>query len=78
MNDVHKFHSPSSPAFHEGERWVTADGSITPVTIVSVKKYDGCSTDYTSDYEVTYLRDGVSCENDCWNFQVRYFHTSNI
>lgn len=80
MNGNIKFHKPKSPAFNQGEIWVSACG--TKVEIVSVRKYPGASSDGMSSYGVTYKVDPyknpeVLNEKDCWSFQVRYNHIAD-
>jgi len=74
-----KFRKWNSPAFNEGEIWVSSTGSR--VKIISVVKYPGATGQYSSDYEVTYFTDADKCDithsKDCWNFQVRYEHCSD-
>ncbi len=78
MNGKIKFHKATGPAFNEGEIWVSASGS--KVKIISVCRYPGAITYYTSDYSVTYYTgEGDNThEKDAWNFQVRYTHQADI
>lgn len=80
MNGQRKFHKPTGPAFNAGEVWVDLGNS--PVKVVSVRKYSGATSDYISDYGVTYewTEKGklVHHEKDCWNFQVRYCHVADL
>ncbi len=81
MNGKIKFHKATGPAFNVGEVWVGSDGN-TKVTIVSVRKYPGATSDHTSDYGVTYEWEEhgqmVQHEKDAWNFQVRYTHQADL
>jgi hypothetical protein len=80
MNGKIKFHKATGPAFNPGEVWVGSGG--TKVTIVSVQKYPGATSDHTSDYGVTYEWEErgqmVQHEKDAWNFQVRYTHQADL
>lgn len=80
MNGKIKFHKATGPAFNPGEVWVDSSGS--KVTVVSVRKYPGATSDHTSDYGVTYewKENGkiVQHEKDAWNFQVRYTHQADL
>lgn len=80
MNGNIKFHKATSPAFNPGEVWVGSSGS--KVTVVSVRKYPGATSDHSSSYGVTYewTQHGkvVQYEKDCWNFQVRYTHSADL
>ena len=81
MNGKIKFHKATGPAFNVGEVWVGS--GKTKVTIVSVRKYPGATSDHTSDYGVTYEwteADGTinRHEKDAWNFQVRYTHQADL
>lgn len=75
-----KFRKWNSPAFNEGELWVSSTGG--KVRIVSVSKYPAAKSNHSSDYEVTYYVDAEKCDKihskDCWNFQVRYSHISDL
>ena len=75
-----KFRKWNSPAFNEGEVWVSSSG--TKVRIISVSRYPAAKGNYSSDYEVTYYVDAEKCDKiyskDCWNFQVRYEHCSDV
>jgi hypothetical protein len=80
MNGKIKFHPATGPAFHPGEVWISSTGS--KVEVVSVRKYPGATSDYFSDYGVTYKTDPLNNpelthEKDCWNFQVRYTHQAD-
>jgi hypothetical protein len=77
MNGKIKFHKATGPAFNVGEVWV-ANG--VRVEIVSVEKYPGATDDHTSSYNVIYREtlDGILCEKDAWNFQVRYTHQADL
>lgn len=79
MNHVQKFHKATGPAFNPGEQWIGTGGS--KVTITSVRKYPGATSNHTSDYGVTYewVENGkvVQHEKDAWNFQVRYYHIAD-
>ena len=81
MNGKIKFHKATGPAFYTGEIWVGASGHR--VEIVSVEKYPGATSDYSSDYGVTYkvapdaYPDKLH-EKDAWNFQVRYTHQADV
>lgn len=75
-----KFRKATSPAFNIGEVWVGNSGN--KVTVVSIRKILGATGEHESDYAVLYewlegseLR---SHEKDCWNFQTRYTHLSDI
>lgn len=80
MNGTIKFHKATGPAFYPGECWFGSRKHC--VTIVSVRKYPGATTDHTSDYAVTYQwTEGdrvVQHEKDAWNFQVRYTHGADL
>lgn len=81
MNGARKFHKATGPAFNPGEVWVSSCG--IRVEIVSVRKYQGATSDHTSDYGVTYKTDPVNNperlhEKDAWNFQVRYTHQADL
>ena len=78
-----KFRKATSPAFRAGEIWVSASGLV--VEVVGVRKYPGAAADdnHCSAYGVTYRwtdKDGVifQYEKDCWNFQVRYTHRTDL
>lgn len=48
-----------------------------------MRKYPGATSDHSSDYAVTYKTDPLNNpenthEKDCWNFQVRYTHISDV
>lgn len=81
MNGAKKWHKATGPAFLAGETWYGKAGKFS-VSIVSVRKYPGATSDYTSDYGVTYewLENGqvVQHEKDAWNFQVRYQHQADL
>lgn len=79
MNGKHKFHKPTSPAFHSGEIWYATDGSGIHVSIIGVTKYQFKKLENNiSDYRVDYLQsDGTTFSKDAWNFQVRYFHQAD-
>lgn len=78
MNGKIKWHKPTGPAFNVGEQWTSGNSTVT---IVSVRKYPGATTNHISDYGVTYAwRKGdevIQHEKDAWNFQVRYGHISD-
>ena len=81
MNGTIKFHKATGPAFNSGEIWHGSGSNC--VTIVSVRKYPGATTDHTSDYGVTYQwteSTGTICqhEKDAWNFQIRYTHFADL
>ena len=82
MNGNIKFHKATSPAFNPGEVWVGSSGS--KVTVVSVSKYPGATSDHSSSYGVTYEwktatgNNTIQYEKDCWNFQVRYTHSADL
>lgn len=83
MNGNVKFHKATSPAFNPGEVWVGSFSANAKVTVVSVRKYPGATSDHSSDYCVTYEWKSQSGEvqhheKDCWNFQVRYTHTADL
>lgn len=76
-----KFRKATSPAFNQGEIWVSSTG--VKVEVISVRKYPGATSDHSSDYAVTYKTDPlnnpeITHEKDCWNFQVRYTHISDV
>lgn len=78
-----KFRKATSPAFRVGELWVGASGLA--VSIVGVRKYPGAAADddHCSAYGVTYSWEDSSGkvfqhEKDCWNFQVRYTHKTDL
>ena len=75
-----KFRKWNSPAFNDGEIWVSSSG--IKVRIISVSKHPGAKGNHSSSYEVTYCVDAEKCDEiyskDCWNFQVRYSHWSDI
>ena len=79
MNGEVKWHKATGPAFNVGEEWVSTAGNR--VSIVSVRKYPGSSTNHISDYGVTYswLENGIvrTHEKDAWNFQIRYMHIAD-
>jgi len=81
MNGTRKFHKATGPAFLAGEKWYGISGKFA-VTIVSVRKYPGATSDHTSDYGVVYewMENGVVVqhEKDAWNFQVRYEHQADL
>lgn len=82
MNGNVKFHKATSPAFNPGEVWVDSSGRYK-VTIVSVSKHPGATSDHSSSYGVTYELNSLSgkvqqYEKDCWNFQVRYTHAADL
>ena len=81
MNGEVKWHKATGPAFLAGEIWISCSG--LKVTIVSVRKYLGATSEHVSDYGVTYQwteRNGEVKvhEKDAWNFQVRYTHIADI
>jgi hypothetical protein len=81
MNGTRKFHKATGPAFLAGEKWYGISGKFA-VTIVSLHKYPGATSDHTSDYGVVYewMENGevVQHEKDAWNFQVRYEHQADL
>lgn len=80
MDNMTKFRKWNSPAFNEGEVWVSSSG--VKVRIISVSKYPAAKSNHSSSYEVTYYVDAEKCDEihskDCWNFQVRYSHISDL
>ncbi len=81
MNGEIKWHKATGPAFQTGEVWVGSGGA--KVSIESVRKYPGASSDHISDYGVTYtwtLSSGEvkRYEKDAWSFQVRYTHIADL
>lgn len=50
-----KFRKWNSPAFNEGEVWVSSSG--VKVRIVSVSKHPAAKSNHSSSYEVTYYLD---------------------
>lgn len=74
-----KFRKWNSPAFNKDEMWVSSTGAR--VYIIGVVKYPAATGEYSSDYEVTYYTDDTKSNiysKDCWNFQVRYSHLSDL
>lgn len=81
MNGAIKFHKATGPAFNAGEIWHGSGNNR--VTIVSVRKYPGATSDHTSDYGVTYQWTEANGEirqheKDAWNFQIRYAHAADL
>lgn len=72
-----KFRKPTSPAFNLGEVWVSANG--VKVIVLEVFK-DKVETNSIIYYNVRYLTgEGLNTNiKDCWNFQVRYNHISDM
>lgn len=76
MNKNIKFHKPSSPAFNEGEQWVSHGGKLR-VEVMCVFPWPICNDKWS--YSVRYKQsDGSIAEKDVWNFQVRYTHVADI
>lgn len=75
MNKAIKFHKPLSPAFDEGQMWVSANGCR--VEIVSVFPWPICNDKW--NYSVRYKQsDGTIAEKGAWDFQVRYTHSADL
>lgn len=76
MNKSIKFHKPSSPAFHEGQVWASANGSRV-VEILCVFPWPVCVDKWS--YSVRYKQsDGTTVEKGVWDFQVRYTHLADF
>ena len=74
-----KFRKWNSPAFNKDEMWVSSTGAR--VYIIDVVRYPAATGEYSSDYEVTYCTDDTKSNiysKDCWNFQVRFPHWSDL
>lgn len=69
-----KFRKMNSPAFYEGEEWVSSSGSR--VRIKSTRPYVCMNGKW--DWDVTYVQsNGVEHSKNGWAFQVRYEHVSD-
>jgi hypothetical protein len=73
MNGTRKFHKPNGPAFDVGQEWRGISGNFS-CFITGVKKFGDGKFDYRVFYR---YEDGVTCDKDCWSFQVRYEHVAD-